>query len=217
MSGLDHDLRIALGRHVRELRQAQGLTLTALAAQIEVSPSALSQIERGKSEPSLGTLWRLGQALKASLFDFFSTDAQTDVDVTRADERTLVDFGRFRYEAITRNPRRTIDLFLLRLEPGEGPVREVVAHAGEEAGLVLEGSLDVHVAGAIHRLGPGDGIWFKSTQQHTFVAVGDLPSVSVWADTIPEAGGDGDGWSRSLFDADALLGESASPNGGAPA
>ncbi len=203
MSGLDDELRHALGRHVRDLRQAQGLTLTALAHRIEVSPSALSQIERGKSEPSLGTLWRLGQALKASLFDFFSHDEPRDVEVTRRDERTLVEFERFRYEAVTRNARRTIDLFVLRLEPGEGPVRDLVGHAGEEAGLVLEGELEVLVAGTRHRLAAGDGIWFRSTQAHTFSCVGAVPSLSVWADTIPEAAGDGDAWSRSLFGADA--------------
>lgn len=203
MSGLDPALRLALGRHVRELRQTQGRTLASLAEQIEISPSALSQIERGKSEPSLGTLWRLGQALKASLFDFFSSGDAADVEITRAGERTLVEFERFRYEAIAVSPRRTIDLFLLRLEPGDGAVREVVGHAGEEAGLVLEGELDVLVAGVAHRLGPGDGIWFLSTQPHTFVPAGDGPSVSVWADTIPEAGGEGDAWSRSIFTRDA--------------
>lgn len=188
---------------MRQLRQAQDLTLKALAEQIGVTPSALSQIERGKSEPSVGTLWRLGGALKASLFDFFAHDRLAAVDVTRADDRTVVEFERFRYEAIAQSSRRTIDLFILRLEPGHGPVRDLVRHPGEEAGLVLSGRMEVVVAGEAHPLGPGDGIWFLSTELHTFVRVGDEPCVSVWADTIPEAEGEGDVWSRSLFGAAA--------------
>lgn len=199
MSSLDDELRRQLGRHVRHLRQTQDLTLKALAEQIGVSPSALSQIERGKSEPSLGTLWRLGGALKASLFDFFAHDRLASVDVTPADARTVVEFERFRYEAIAQSSRRTIDLFILRLEPGRGPVRDLVRHPGEEAGLVLSGHMEVVVAGAPHPLGPGDGIWFLSTEPHTFVTIGDEPCVSVWADTIPEAEGEGDVWSRSVF------------------
>lgn len=210
MGSLDEELRRQLGRHVRQLRQAQDLTLKALAEQVGVTPSALSQIERGKSEPSLGTLWRLGGALKASLFDFFAHDHPASVDVTRAGDRTVVEFERFRYEAIARSSRRTIDLFILRLEPGDGPVRDLVRHPGEEAGLVLGGRMEVVVAGESHRLGPGDGIWFLSTEPHTFVPVGDEPCVSVWADTIPEAEGEGDVWSRSLFGADAA------PRGVAP-
>ena len=151
---------------MRHLRQAQHLTLKALAEQVGVTPSALSQIERGKSEPSLGTLWRLGGALKASLFDFFAHDRLASVDVTPADGRTVVEFERFRYEAIAQSPRRTIDLFILRLEPGHGPVRDLVRHPGEEAGLVLSGQMEVVVAGEAHPLGPGDGIWFQHGAPH---------------------------------------------------
>ena len=65
-------------------------------------------------------------------------------------------------------------------------MRDPIGHAGEEAGVVLEGEMEVLVAGAAHRLGPGDAIWFVSSQPHTFVVVGDQPCLSVWADTIPD-------------------------------
>jgi transcriptional regulator with XRE-family HTH domain len=200
MSGLEPHVRAELGRHLRSLRQAQDLTLAALAVQVGVTPSALSQIERGKSEPTLGTLWRLGRALNASLFDFFAGQETIAVDVTPAAERTVVRFDRFRYEAVARNARRHIDLFFLYLEPGEGPVRDLAGHAGEECGVVLEGAIDVIVAGATHRLGAGDGIWFLSDQPHTFAPVGDTRSVSVWADTIPDHLAAEDPWSQSIFE-----------------
>lgn len=200
MTTLEEGLRAGLGRHVRSLRTEQGLTLSALATEIGISASALSQIERGKSEPSLGTLWRLGRALRASLFDFFAHENLSEVDVTRADDRVLVEFDRFRYEAITRSPRRKIDLFLLRLEVGDGPVRDVVRHAGQEAGIVVSGRLAVVVAEAEHVLESGDGIWFLSSAPHTFSNPGDEPSVSVWADTVPEAGAQATGWGGSLFE-----------------
>ena len=72
MAGLSPEVRLELGDHLRALRRSHELTLAALAGEVGVTPSALSQIERGKSEPSLGTLWRLGRALNASLFDFFA-------------------------------------------------------------------------------------------------------------------------------------------------
>ena len=184
--------------HLRRLRQAQSLTLASLAGQVGVTASALSQIERGTSEPSLGTLWRLGRALNASLFDFFAGQEAPTVDVTRAGERTVVEFERFSYEVMARSAQRGIDLFTLRLEPGEGPVRDPIGHAGEEAGMVVEGTMDVVVAGVTHRLGPGDAIWFISGQPHTFVPVGDTPCLSVWADTIPDHAAPGG--ARSVFD-----------------
>jgi transcriptional regulator with XRE-family HTH domain len=188
MTSLTPDVRAELGRHVRDLRLAQELTLARLAAEVGVTASALSQIERGKSEPSLGTLWRLGRALNASLFDFFAREEAPVVDVTRADERTVVEFERLRYEAVARSAERQIDLFFLHLKPGDGPARELTTHAGEETGVVLEGAMDVVVAGRRHRLGPGDGIWFLSGQPHTFEAVGGEGCVSVWADTVVDPG-----------------------------
>jgi transcriptional regulator with XRE-family HTH domain len=190
MASLDAQTRLELGRHLRGLRLREGLTLAALSDQVGVTQSALSQFENGRSEPSLGTLWALGRALNASLFDFFARQMSDAVDVTRADERTVVLLPGARYEAVARSSRRVLDLFFLHLDPGTGPIREPVGHAGEETGVVLSGVLDVEVAGAQHRLGPGDGIWFVSSQPHTFRAVGDEPCVSLWADTLPEHGSD---------------------------
>ena len=190
MASLNAQTRVELGRHLRELRLREGLTLALLSDQVGVSQSALSQFENGRSEPSLGTLWALGRALNASLFDFFARQMSDAVDVTPVADRTVVSYPGARYEAVARSDRRALDLFFLHLEPGTGPVREAVGHAGEATGVVLSGSMDVEVAGTRYRLGPGDGIWFVSSQPHTFTAVGDAECVSVWADTLPEHGVD---------------------------
>ncbi len=186
MSSLDADTRRALGRLLRELRQREGLTLSVLSQRVGVSQSALSQFESGRAEPSLGTLWKLGRALNASLFDFFAHEPAQSVGVTHRNERTVMTYERARYEAVARSSRRKLDLFFLHLQPGEGPVREPVAHAGEEVGVVISGCMDVAVGEQTYRLGPGDGMWFISSQPHTFIVVGDEECVSVWADTLPD-------------------------------
>jgi transcriptional regulator with XRE-family HTH domain len=186
VSSLDQETRRTLGKLLRDLRQREGMTLAALSEQVGVSQSALSQLESGKTEPSLGTLWSLGRVLNASLFDFFAAEPAPAVNVTRADERTVMAYKGARYEGIARSSQRKLDLFLLRLQPGDGPVREPIGHAGEECGLVLSGCMDVIVAAQTHRLAEGDGIWFISSQPHTFEAVGGEECVSVWADTLPD-------------------------------
>jgi len=198
MASLDPEMRKALGRLLRDLRRDQDLSLAALGERVGVSASALSQFETGRAEPSLGTLWQLGRALNASLFDFFISDARESVSLTRSDERAVVTYGRVRYEALARSHLRNMDLFLLYLQPGEGVVREAVGHAGEECGLVLEGALAVHVGEATYSLGRGDALWFVSEQPHTFEVVGDEVCVSVWADTIPNHRNGPDG-NESLF------------------
>lgn len=61
-----------------------------------------------------------------------------------------------------------------------------MGHAGEEAGVVLRGAMDVVVGSQRHRLEEGDGIWFVSSQPHSFYAIGDSECVSIWADTLPD-------------------------------
>lgn len=198
MAALDVGVRRALGQLLRDLRRQQGLSLAELSRRVGVSASALSQFETGRAEPSLGTLWQLGRALDASLFDFFASEPKESVDLTRVEDRTVVTYDRARYEALARSNTRNMDLFLLYLQPGEGVVREAVGHAGEECGLVIEGELVVHVSGSTYRLGPGDALWFDSEQPHTFEVVGDEQCVSVWADTIPRHRGGAES-SESVF------------------
>lgn len=54
---------VALGRRVRHLRRAAGLTLDDLAERTGMSPSALSLIENGRREPKISALTAIAQAL----------------------------------------------------------------------------------------------------------------------------------------------------------
>jgi transcriptional regulator with XRE-family HTH domain len=189
VSGLDENVRRELGQHLRSLRRANGLTLAELAGAVGVSISALSQIERGAVDPSLGTLWRLNDVLGSSLFDFFNRPREARVQICRSSERTLIELDRHAYQTLVQATQRRMDLFIMELDPGDEPVRPPLAHWGEECGVVTEGTMEVLVGGESHRLESGDSIWFDSTQKHTFRAVGDQRCVAVWANTLPERPG----------------------------
>lgn len=56
-----------IGHQIKKLRNAKGLTLDQLAAKSGVSKSMLSQIERNKTNPTVGILWSLTQALSIDI------------------------------------------------------------------------------------------------------------------------------------------------------
>ena len=67
-----------LPARLKRARQAQGLSLDAVAKLSGVSRSMVSQIERGESSPTISTLWNLTRALQvdvAGLLDAQSVDA----------------------------------------------------------------------------------------------------------------------------------------------
>lgn len=65
-----------LGKRLREERDRLGLSLRELARRLDVSPSLVSQIETGKIQPSVRTLYAMVSELGVSLDDVFMLDPQ---------------------------------------------------------------------------------------------------------------------------------------------
>lgn len=60
-----------LGSQLKAIRLKTGMSLRELARQIDVSPSFISQIENGKSQPSVSTLYALAKLLNVSVDELF--------------------------------------------------------------------------------------------------------------------------------------------------
>lgn len=60
-----------LGKRIKRLRSQLRLTQDALAEQVQISPKYLSNIERGRENPTLDTLLRLARSLKADPWELF--------------------------------------------------------------------------------------------------------------------------------------------------
>lgn len=79
----DEATAVNLGLQLRTARQKSGMTLRELARRLSVSPSFLSQIENGKSQPSVATLYSMAQTLDVSIDHLFEIEAP-DVEATPA-------------------------------------------------------------------------------------------------------------------------------------
>jgi transcriptional regulator with XRE-family HTH domain/mannose-6-phosphate isomerase-like protein (cupin superfamily) len=65
---------VRLGSRLRAVRQTAGLSLREVARQLGVSPSFVSQLENGKSHPSVATLYSLSQLLDVPIDQLFTPD-----------------------------------------------------------------------------------------------------------------------------------------------
>ena len=61
-----------LGASIRQARHAAGFSVRGLAAKTEVSPSLISQIERGRATPSVATLWAIATQLGIPIGELFN-------------------------------------------------------------------------------------------------------------------------------------------------
>ncbi len=76
----------ALGGHIQQLRKKRSLTLEGLAKLSGVSKSMLSQIERGQTNPTIGTVWALAEALAVDVSELIGvrkTDRPVRIDVSQ--------------------------------------------------------------------------------------------------------------------------------------
>ena len=62
-----------VGERLREARQRRGVSVRSLARELGVSASLISQIETGKSQPSVSTLYAMTTALGISVEDVFAS------------------------------------------------------------------------------------------------------------------------------------------------
>ncbi len=173
------------GSRIRELRRKNDLTLQALADQAGISVGFLSQVERDKATPSLGTLAALASALGVEIDWFISTPKPRD-SITRAGERerfSLADSS-LAYERITTSlPGGTLSSLIIEIPAGYQS--EITAHTGEELILVLEGTVRQTLGDTAIVLHPGDSLHFMGDTPHSFGNIGDKPARLLWTGTAP--------------------------------
>jgi transcriptional regulator with XRE-family HTH domain len=69
---MSEDVRRILGSNVRRLRKAAGVSQAELANRMGVDRAYVSGLELGQRNPTIVTLWHLGQALEIDLGQLFS-------------------------------------------------------------------------------------------------------------------------------------------------
>lgn len=151
-----------IGRNIRQRRQDLGLSLEGLAETSGVSTTMLSEVERGRKNPTVKLAYQIALALGCSLTDLLDDQPGGHVSIVRADQRrALVDPGSgvvrrgLRSELVDRE----LELAWYELPPGQssGELRPNRAGVVEHL-IVLRGRVEVVLGGTVHRLGVGDSI-----------------------------------------------------------
>jgi transcriptional regulator with XRE-family HTH domain len=158
-----------IGEGIRRDRLRRGLTLAQLATQVNLTVSALSQIERGASDPSLNSLRRIAQAFDVPMFQFLVGTSPREI-VVRRDRRIRLTFPNreLEYELVSADTSGEFEVLALALSPGGTTGAQAGSHASEECAVVLSGRVVAEVAGQEYDLGPGDSIKIHRELPHKF-------------------------------------------------
>lgn len=172
-AGVDDFVR-AVAANIRVLRRDAGLTLAELAAASGLGKSTLAQLESGRANPSVETLWAIGAALKVP-FHRLVEEQRPSLRVVRAGDvpamRSAEAPGWAGRLLAASHRRGTFDLYSLDLVAGT--VRHADAHhAGvEEHLVVVSGRLRVGPEDASVELAAGDLVTFAADVPHVYEAL----------------------------------------------
>ena len=180
------ELIYSIGSKLKALRVQQKLTIKAVSQRAKVTKSLISQIENGKTLPSLKSLIALTTALDTTVGFLFSSDAEPSGVVVKASERKVMHTknGVILY-LLTPNLRDRQVEFLSVVYEKDASSGILHAHKGEEYGIVLKGRIHVIVQEETYILEKGDSIVINSEIPHKIDNAYPGTTEVIWANTPP--------------------------------
>lgn len=179
---------INIGKRIAYYRRQKALSIKELAEKTGLTSSMISQIERNVANPSLNSLRAIAQALDIHMTAFFQGPInEADLVVRKNMRRKLIlpDSDGVGYELLSSALNMQIEFAISKMKPGSKSVNTPMAHTGEEAALVLGGSLKLIINGEEIILEDGDSVCIPPNTPHLFHNDGDSEVTLIFAISPP--------------------------------
>ena len=158
------------------------MSIRELARQSGLSANAISLIERGRTSPSVSTLYLLSEAMEIPITTFFETiERNHEIVFRKGTERTRVSFSRGVWEGLGGEMfKGRVQPFALTLETGANSGPSSIVHSGHEFVVCLRGQLEYQVEDEIYLLEAGDSLLFQAYLEHRWRNPGPLVTNAIF-------------------------------------
>ncbi len=176
-----------ISEKLRALRKSRRMTLKDVADRAGCTSAYISQLEKGRANPSIATLKKIATVFEVKIVDFFLDDDAEDEVVVRKDQRAAMGFsvGSAIIESLMKTAEnRRMQALYNTIRPGGGSNGEYT-HEGEEFGIVLAGELELTVDDRVYHVKEGDSFYFPSTKLHGFHNRRERDAIVVWVTSPP--------------------------------
>lgn len=164
------DVNILIGHNLKRLREDRGYSIGGLAELVQVSKSMLSQIEKGETNPSVGTIWKIANGLNVSFtallnesHDTFQVVRKEALVEIKQEEEGYSLFPYFPYDQ-----EKKFEIYSVELESDSKHFSEAHVKGVEEYFIVNEGKFQVTIGQANVTLNKGDAVRFKAELEHSY-------------------------------------------------
>lgn len=175
-----------LGKKVKQIREAKKVSLEETAERTNLEIDQLKKIEKGDVLPSLAPLIKIARALGVRLGTFLDDSDHLGPVVVRAGEhekgvrfssqqkgsREHLNFFSLAFDKVG----RSMEPFIVEIEPGQQSDYMLSSHEGEEFIYVLEGEIEINYGKEIYHLKEGDSIYLDSIVSHNVHEANGMPA-----------------------------------------
>lgn len=190
VTDLEH-LTQSLGRNIKRLRTERGWSLDALAARAGVSRGMLVQLEQARTNPSVGTVVKVGDALGVSVTTLLDYEQGPTVRIVPAGQAVRLwatEAGSHSTLLVGTESPGPLELWQWRLVPGESSDSDPHPSGTTELLHVTRGTLTLTVGDMTHTVPAGASASFESDVPHVYRNDGREPVEMVMAVSVPAPG-----------------------------
>ena len=168
------ELNLIIAENLNRLRLEWNLSLGKLAELSGVSKVMLSQIEKGETNPTINTIWKIAKGLNVPYTLLIDKHELAPILVMKSEVNMQTsEDGTYRiFCYYPNNGKRNFEMFLIELDVGASYTCVGHSEKSEEYLTVLEGELLLEVNGDSYILKNEDSICFSSAFEHTYTNKG---------------------------------------------
>ncbi|MEK4148971.1 XRE family transcriptional regulator [Robertmurraya sp. FSL W8-0741] len=156
--------------NLKSIRKNRGYSLEQVGELTGVSKAMLGQIERGDSNPTVSTLWKIARGLQVSFSSLMKEEASNVIVVKQSNIVPVTESnGNYRvYPIFPFDPRKKFEIFTVEIEPGCTHLSEKHNEGLEEYITIVSGELEILIGDESFSLNSGDSIRFLANKTHTY-------------------------------------------------
>jgi len=174
-----------MGKRIKKKREVLGYLVKELSAQIGVTPSLISQIEKGKAFPSIVTLKKISEALQTTVGELIGENENLGQHpLLTSNERRFVKKnknGTSLHMLSYHDSSKQIEPYIIQFKKNSNSEGIMTSNfPGQEFCFVLKGSFETIVNEEQYNLKDGDGFYFNSKQSHHFKNISEKEAELLW-------------------------------------
>lgn len=164
------NLNFIISENLKKLREEKKLSLDKVSQMTGVSKSMLGQIERGESNPTISTLWKIANGLKVSFTYFLNQVENEALIITEKDIPPMKECnGKYRvYPFFPYEDGRRFEMYKVEVEEGGYLNAEPHGEKTCEFITVFDGELTITIGEYEYIVKAGDSIKFRADKHHSY-------------------------------------------------